>query len=92
MVSQRIHGLALGYEDLCDQEQLLSDQLAGPLSGKRDLDEQLPGKEHIEPAGVGRPPQARSQDQLLGRIRLLPRASSPSSTVKRTGAGHALAG
>jgi hypothetical protein len=44
MLSQRIHGLVLGYEDLCDHEQLRSDPLLGLLSGKRDLDEPLAGK------------------------------------------------
>ena len=29
MLSQRIYGLALGYEDLCDHEQLRSDPLMG---------------------------------------------------------------
>ena len=44
MLSQRIYGLALGYEDLCDHEQLRSDPLFGLLSGKRELDEPLAGK------------------------------------------------
>ncbi len=44
MLSQRIYGLALGYEDLCDHEQLRSDPLLGLLSGKRDLDGPLAGK------------------------------------------------
>ena len=44
MVSQRIYGLALGYEDLCDHEQLRTDPLMGLLSGKRKLDEPLAGK------------------------------------------------
>ena len=44
MLSQRIYGLALGYEDLNDHEQLRSDPLLGLLSGKRDLDEPLAGK------------------------------------------------
>src|ERR1017187_6433687 len=44
MLSQRIYGLVLGYEDLCDHEQLRSDPLLGLLSGKRDLDEPLAGK------------------------------------------------
>ena len=41
MLSQRIYGLALGYEDLNDHEQLRSDPLLGLLSGKRELDEPL---------------------------------------------------
>jgi hypothetical protein len=44
MLSQRIYGLALGYEDLNDHEQLRNDPLLGVLSGKRELDEPLAGK------------------------------------------------
>src|ERR1700684_3964742 len=44
MLSQRIYGLALGYEDLNDHEQLRSDPLLAVLSGKRDLAEPLAGK------------------------------------------------
>jgi len=44
MLSQRIYGLALGYEDLNDHEQLRNDPLFGLLGGKRKLDEPLAGK------------------------------------------------
>src|SRR6202142_747469 len=44
MVAQRIYGLALGYEDLNDHEQLRSDPLLGLLSGKRKLEVPLAGK------------------------------------------------
>ena len=44
MLSQRIYGLALGYEDLNDHEQLRSDPLMALLSGKRKLDAPLAGK------------------------------------------------
>jgi len=44
MVSQRIYGLALGYEDLNDHEQLRTDPLLAVLSGKRKLEEPLAGK------------------------------------------------
>ena len=44
MLSQRIYGLALGYEDLNDHEQLRRDPLLRLLSGKRELDEPLAGK------------------------------------------------
>jgi hypothetical protein len=44
MLSQRIYGLALGYEDLNDHEQLRSDPLLAVLSGKRKLEEPLAGK------------------------------------------------
>jgi hypothetical protein len=44
MLAQRIYGLALGYEDLNDHEQLRADPLIGLLSGKRELQEPLAGK------------------------------------------------
>jgi hypothetical protein len=44
MVSQRVCGLALGYEDLNDHEQLRQDPLLKVLAGKPDLDEPLAGK------------------------------------------------
>ena len=44
LVSQRVYGLALGYEDLNDHEQLRQDPLLRVLAGKRDLEEPLAGK------------------------------------------------
>jgi hypothetical protein len=44
MLAQRIYGLALGYEDLNDHQQLRSDPLLALLSGKRDLELPLAGK------------------------------------------------
>ena len=44
MLAQRIYGLALGYEDLNDHEQLRSDPLLGLLAGKQKLEEPLAGK------------------------------------------------
>jgi hypothetical protein len=44
MVSQRVCGLALGYEDLNDREQLRDDPLLKVLAGKSDLEEPLAGK------------------------------------------------
>src|SRR6201997_3090817 len=44
MVSQRIYGLALGYEDLNDHEQLRHDPLMGMLAGRRQLEDPLGGK------------------------------------------------
>jgi hypothetical protein len=34
LVAQRIHGIALGYEDLNDHDELRHDPLVGLLSGK----------------------------------------------------------
>jgi hypothetical protein len=44
MLSQRIYGLALGYEDLSDHEQLRHDPPMAVLSGRRKLEEPLAGK------------------------------------------------
>jgi hypothetical protein len=53
MVSQRIYGLALGYEDLNDHEQLRSDPVFGILAGKRDLTETLAGKSTLNRLELG---------------------------------------
>jgi len=44
MVSQRVYGLALGYEDLNDHEQLRGDPLLMLLAGNVDAESPLPGK------------------------------------------------
>jgi len=64
MLSQRIYGLALGYEDLCDHEQLRHDPLMALLAGRRKLEDPLAGKKYPEPAGAARRQQALPQDRL----------------------------
>jgi hypothetical protein len=44
MVSQRVYGLALGYEDLNDHEQLRQDPMLKLLAGQPDLEAPLAGK------------------------------------------------
>jgi len=44
MLAQRIYGLALGYEDLNDHEQLRHDPLLALLAGRREPNEPLAGK------------------------------------------------
>jgi hypothetical protein len=44
LVAQRVYGLALGYEDLNDHEQLRQDPLLRVLAGKAEMDEPLAGK------------------------------------------------
>ena len=44
MLAQRIYGLAQGYEDLNDHEQLRHDPLMGVLAGRRKLEAPLAGK------------------------------------------------
>src|SRR5215471_2767198 len=56
MLAQRIYGLALGYEDLNDHEELRHDPLLAVLAGKRKIQEPLAGKStlnrlELTPAG-----------------------------------------
>ena len=44
LLGQRIYGLALGYEDLNDHEELRRDPLLALMAGKRKLQEPLAGK------------------------------------------------
>ena len=44
MMAQRVYGLALGYEDLNDHEQLRQDPLLDVLAGKPEMDQPLAGK------------------------------------------------
>ena len=53
MVSQRVYGLALGYEDLNDHEQLRKDPVFGILAGREELDEPLAGKSTLNRMELG---------------------------------------
>jgi hypothetical protein len=53
MISQRVYGLALGYEDLNDHEQLRTDPVFGILAGKEDLAEPLAGKSTLNRMEMG---------------------------------------
>jgi hypothetical protein len=44
MVAQRVYGIALGYEDLNDHDQLRHDPLLAVMSGKADAESALAGK------------------------------------------------
>jgi len=44
MLAQRIYGLALGYEDLNDHEELRRDPLLAVMAGRREMTEPLAGK------------------------------------------------
>ena len=44
LVAQRVYGLALGYEDLNDHDELRIDELLGILVEKNDLGKSLAGK------------------------------------------------
>jgi hypothetical protein len=89
MLAQRIYGLALGYEDLNDHEQLRSDPLLGVLSGKRELEEPLAGKSTLNRLELaGRTARyhkisysADAIDQLLVDIYLESHATAPERIV-----------
>ena len=53
MVSQRIYGLALGYEDINDHEQLRKDPVFGMLAGREALEEPLAGKSTLNRLELG---------------------------------------
>jgi hypothetical protein len=53
MLSQRIYGLALGYEDVNDHEQLRKDPVFGILAGREELDEPLAGKSTLNRMELG---------------------------------------
>jgi hypothetical protein len=53
MLSQRIYGLALGYEDINDHEQLRRDPVFSILAGREDLNEPLAGKSTLNRMELG---------------------------------------
>jgi Transposase DDE domain group 1 len=53
MLSQRVYGLALGYEDINDHEQLRSDPVLGIVAGRTDLDRPLAGKSTLNRMELG---------------------------------------
>jgi len=53
MLAQRIYGLALGYEDINDHEQLRTDPVFSLLAGRAELDEPLAGKSTLNRLELG---------------------------------------
>src|SRR4051795_2132704 len=53
MLSQRIYGLALGYEDVNDHEDLRVDPLFAMLAGRKDLNRPLAGKSTLNRMELG---------------------------------------
>src|SRR5450755_2139125 len=53
MLAQRIYGLALGYEDLNDHEQLRTDPVFGVLAERSDLNQPLAGKSTLNRMELG---------------------------------------
>ena len=53
MIAQRVYGLALGYEDLNDHEQLRNDPVFGILAGREELEKPLAGKSTLNRLELG---------------------------------------
>jgi hypothetical protein len=53
MLSQRVYGLALGYEDINDHEQLRHDPVFGILAGREKLADPLAGKSTLNRMELG---------------------------------------
>jgi Transposase DDE domain group 1 len=53
MLAQRIYGLALGYEDINDHEQLRQDPLFGVLAGRKESGSVLAGKSTLNRLELG---------------------------------------
>jgi hypothetical protein len=90
MIAQRVYGLALGYEDLNDHEQLRHDPLLNVLAGKRDLDAALAGKSTLNRLELSRSEPSRYHrisyceekiDRLLVDLFLESHLSPPSEIV-----------
>ena len=76
LVSQRVHGLVLGYEDLNDHDQLRSDPLLALLSGKQDL----AGKQRRRAQDRGNPGAGKS---TLNRLEGTPADANSQSRYKK---------
>ena len=91
LVSQRVYGLTLGYEDLNDHEQLRQDPLLRMLAGKADVeDSPLAGKSTLNrlELGDGTPNRYKKItfwkagiDELLIKVFLESHASAPEEIV-----------
>jgi hypothetical protein len=90
MLSQRIYGLALGYEDLNDHEQLRKDPVFGILAGRQDLEEPLAGKSTLNRMELGAGTKDRYKkitfwkdaiDELLVQVFLESHQKAPAQMV-----------
>src|SRR5271169_2556761 len=90
MLSQRIYGLALGYEDLNDHEQLRTDPVFGILAGKENLAEPLAGKSTLNRMELGTGINDRYKkitfwkeavDELLVKVFIEAHPSAPAEIV-----------
>jgi hypothetical protein len=76
LVAQRVYGLALGYEDLCDHDDLRHDPLLAVLVGKADPS----GQDRLRARDRGKPLAGKS---TLNRLELTPADATPDSRYKK---------
>ena len=76
LLTQRVMGIALGYEDLNDHEQLRHDPLFALLAGRRDVT----GGDRRDPQDKGVPLAGKS---TLNRLELTPVGASEDSRYKK---------
>lgn len=90
MLSQRIYGLALGYEDLNDHEQLKKDPLFGILTGRQEVGRELAGKSTLNRMELGTGITDRykkitfwktAMDELLVQVFLEAYAEAPAEII-----------
>lgn len=90
MLSQRIYGLALGYEDLNDHEQLRNDPVFGILAGRKNMAEPLAGKSTLNRMELGTETKDRYKkitfrkeavDQLLVSVFVESQREAPAEIV-----------
>jgi hypothetical protein len=67
MLAQRVYGLALGYEDLNDHDQLRHDPLMNVLAGKREPDKPLASKSTL--CRLERTPASGAERERYKKIR-----------------------
>ena len=76
LVSQRVFGLALGYEDLCDHDELAKDKMLAVAVGKQDPT----GNSRKSPKDKGKPLAGKS---TLNRLELSPPEITEKSYYKK---------
>jgi hypothetical protein len=90
MLSQRIYGLALGYEDINDHEQLRKDPVFGILAGREEPDVPLAGKSTLNRMELGVETKNRYKkilfrkeaiDELLVAVFIESHQSAPAEIV-----------
>jgi hypothetical protein len=90
MLAQRIYGLALGYEDINDHEQLRKDPVFGILAGRDEVGQPLAGKSTLNrlELGSGTPDRYKkitfwkeAVDELLVKVFLGSHKQAPEQVI-----------